>query len=57
MLTLVDPDNRQPVDFDAATARLDEIAALDGSPRQWFDGDAARARESVRDLEAARAAT
>jgi (1->4)-alpha-D-glucan 1-alpha-D-glucosylmutase len=35
--TLVDPDNRRPVDFDAAAARLDEIHAANGSPRALLD--------------------
>jgi (1->4)-alpha-D-glucan 1-alpha-D-glucosylmutase len=32
-LTLVDPDNRRRVDFDAAAAHLDVIERLQGSPR------------------------
>jgi (1->4)-alpha-D-glucan 1-alpha-D-glucosylmutase len=36
-LTLVDPDNRRAVDFDAAAARLDEIDAFQSSPRELFD--------------------
>ena len=45
---LVDPDNRQPVDWDARAARLDEVrgamdASREGTPpadvlRQWRDG-------------------
>ena len=32
-LTLVDPDNRRRVDFDAAAQHLDAIERLQGSPR------------------------
>ena len=31
VLTLVDPDNRQPVDFDALARRLEEVHQLEGS--------------------------
>ena len=33
-LTLVDPDNRRRVDFDAAAQHLDAIERLQGSPRE-----------------------
>jgi (1->4)-alpha-D-glucan 1-alpha-D-glucosylmutase len=33
ILTLVDPDNRRPVDFDAASRELDELRDLTESPR------------------------
>lgn len=35
-LTLVDPDNRRRVDFDAAAERLDTIDGMQGSPRGLF---------------------
>jgi (1->4)-alpha-D-glucan 1-alpha-D-glucosylmutase len=36
-LTLVDPDNRRPVDFEAAAERLSQVSAFDRSPRELFD--------------------
>jgi (1->4)-alpha-D-glucan 1-alpha-D-glucosylmutase len=36
-LTLVDPDNRRPVDFDGASRELDELLDFAGSPRSLLD--------------------
>jgi malto-oligosyltrehalose synthase len=51
-LTLVDPDNRRRVDFDAATEHLDVIDRLQGSPRGllWEQDGAASKLYVIRKL-------
>jgi (1->4)-alpha-D-glucan 1-alpha-D-glucosylmutase len=43
-LTLVDPDNRAPVDFEAAARRLESLAALTDESALLGDADGARAK-------------